>query len=116
MSFVGGDDPAACEAVGGPHESTIPWRANCDDRLAVVVDGDRLSVTDFLWCDERDEECVATNVAPRAQLEAILNDAVDYERHLQIDLHLAVCCGPEDAVCDRVVADDAAIGRIDFDV
>src|SRR6266566_4572235 len=80
----------------------------------MVVDGDRLLRSRSLRRYESNEEGIA--VAPGTQLQSVLNDAVDDERHLQIDLHLTRGSRPYHPVGDRVVADDAAIGWIHLDV
>ena len=114
QSFVGGHDPGAREAVAAPDEPSIPGRANGDGRLAVIIDGDRFSGAPPLRRDERDEEGIA--IAPGAQLESVLHDAVDDERHLQIDLHLAPERVLEHTIRDRIMAGDAAVDRMHLDV
>src|SRR5207237_10192987 len=111
-SLVSGDDPLAGEAVECPDESAVPRRTNSGGWLAVVVNRDRPLRAGFLWRDHGDEERVP--IAPGTELESILDDAVDDERHLEIDLHLSP--GLDYAVSDRVIAADAAVSGIYLDV
>ncbi len=112
QTFVGGGDPWTRKAVARPDVPSIPRRSDRRDRLAVVIDGDLLPGADRLWRDQSDEKRVA--VAAGAELGAVLDYAVNYERHLQVDLHLARWF--QDAVSDGVVPDDGAVAGIRFDV
>ena len=111
-AFIGGDDPFAAETIESPDESAVPRRTHGDGRLAVIVDGNGFVGARLLRRDHRDEEGIP--IAARAQLGSVLHDAVDDERHLQIDLHLAR--GLEHPIGDCVIAGDTAVGWIDFDV
>src|SRR6185437_7268831 len=99
-------------AVVRPHEAAVPRSALGHARPAVVENGHRLALPKGLRRYERYEERIS--VAPVRELLPVLHHAVDFHRHLKIDLHLARWL--DDTVGDAVVSADAAVGRIDRNV
>ena len=108
QTFVRGRDPRPAQTVLGECEPPVPRQSPPDPWLAVIPHRDRPRRPGTLWCRQRHEERIA--VAPVIELPAVLDHAVNHERHLQIDLHLAR--GLQNAVRDAIPAADARILRI----
>ena len=106
--LVGGRDPLPAQAVFGECEPAIPGKPPADSRLTVIPHGDRPGGPGARLRLERDEERIA--VAPVRELAPVLHDAVDLQRHLQIDLHFAR--GLKHAIRDRIPTADRRVGGI----
>src|SRR5256714_13193683 len=97
------------QGVLGPRESAVPWKSLPDARLAVIPHRYSARLARPLACGGRHEERVA--IAAIRELSAVLHDAVHFERHLEIDLHLR--SGAQHAVGNAIPTADARIARVD---